>query len=62
VRAGASVALGLSLATALASGSHAPDVLVGAASFGLVHQAGELTQVKRTVLDIGIAGAWRRDF
>jgi hypothetical protein len=27
-----------------------------------VHQAGELTQAKRTALDVGITGAWRRDF
>jgi hypothetical protein len=33
-----------------------------AASFGVVHQAGELTQVKRTVIDVGVTGSWRRDF
>jgi hypothetical protein len=33
-----------------------------AASFGAVHQAGELTQAKRTALDVGITGTWRRDF
>jgi hypothetical protein len=33
-----------------------------AASIGAVHQAGEQTQVKRTALDIGITGSWRRDY
>jgi hypothetical protein len=33
-----------------------------AASFGLVHQAGELTQRDRTAFDAGITAAWRMDF
>jgi hypothetical protein len=33
-----------------------------AASVGVVHQAGELTQRDRTAFDVGITGSWRRDF
>jgi len=33
-----------------------------AASIGVVHQGGELTQAKRTALDVGVTGSWRRDF
>jgi hypothetical protein len=33
-----------------------------AASLGVVHQAGQLTQRERTAFDIGITGSWRRDF
>jgi hypothetical protein len=33
-----------------------------AASFGVVHQAGQLTQRERTAFDVGISGSWRRDF
>jgi len=31
-------------------------------SAGLVHQAGQQTQAKRTALDVGITGSWRRNF
>jgi hypothetical protein len=33
-----------------------------AASAGVVHQAGELTQSRRTAFDLGFTGSWRRDF
>ena len=33
-----------------------------AASASVVHQAGELTQGRRTALDLGLTGSWRRDF
>jgi hypothetical protein len=33
-----------------------------AASAGIVHQAGDLTQSRRTALDLGLSGSWRRNF
>jgi hypothetical protein len=33
-----------------------------AASVGLVHQAGELTQTRRTAVDFGVTGSYRRSF
>jgi hypothetical protein len=31
-------------------------------SAGLVHQAGQQTQARRTALDVGLTGSWRRNF
>jgi hypothetical protein len=33
-----------------------------AASFGVVHQAGQLTQIRRTAFDLGVTGSWRAHF
>jgi hypothetical protein len=33
-----------------------------APSFGVAHQAGQLTQVRRTAFDFGVSGSWRARF